>query len=214
MEDKMRKKTFLSIIVAIGICVSMTGCGSTSNGAADALSSKEGKVKELKATDEILEADIYSQKIQFGNTVLTLPITLEEVIASGAVVTDTEVKPTDIIYDSYYHGINLDIDGWSYRLSFIKKAELVDGSVPNILLKECTMDFLPEFEQEVIMPKGIKLGMSLSELKNAWGEPTNYSESYPDSYVYKKNQNTDNYISFKIDLETETIEMIGISFSE
>ena len=211
----MRKKTFLSIIVAIGICVSMTGCGSTSNGAADALSSKEGKVKELKATDEILEADIYSQKIQFGNTVLTLPITLEEVIARGDVVNHKEVKPTDMINTSaYYTGIELNFDGWNYRLSFIRKAEPVDGSVPNIPLKECTMDALQDFEQEVIMPKGIKIGMSLSELKNAWGEPTNYSESYPDSYIYKKNQNSDNYILFKINLETETIDSISGRFYE
>lgn len=218
----MRKKTFLSIIMAIGICVSMTGCGSTSNGAADAPSAKEGKVKELKATDEILEADIYSQKVQLGNQVVTFPVTLDELISIGAEV-ENDINPINYILEpGYSNTAELNIDGWTYILWFHNYTDKMEGQERQRLqfkdcISDCTyayklissdsFDTYMECNDNIIFPKGVKSGMSVDELKSAWGEPD--SEDL-DELIYKK---SDMNYCIKIDLEKQVISTIQGNYS-
>ena len=215
----MRKNTITTLILALMLCTAMTGCGAEKEKAPDSTGTGTVvEIKEQKATSEILEADIYSQKIQLGDHVFTLPITLEEMIAQGAVVTDEEQKPTDMIQPlTYTDPLKLNIDGFDYSLQFVKVTELSeDGTMPNIPLNKCTFDMVIESignnEQETILPKGIKKGATVDELTAAWGEPTDYSESYPDTYTYKANPDKHEYVSFIIDLETKTIKYIDFNY--
>lgn len=218
----MKKKNIITLILALGLCTSMTGCGAekenTSDSVGTASSESVSEVKEQTATQEILDADIYSKKVQFGDTVFILPITLEELITGGAVVTDTEQSLSDMIQPTTYTSpLKMRIDGFDYSFQFVKITELnEDGTDPSLPLSKCTLDMIIESignnKQDMILPKGIKKGMTVDELTASWGEPTDYSESYPDSYVYKENPDSDEYVAFKINLDTKIIECIDIFF--
>ena len=207
----MKKNTITTIILALGLCASMTGCGAEKENTPDSAGTGAvAEIKEQKATSEILDADIYSKKVQLGNQVFTLPVALEDIIASGAVVTDTEVHPTDAVYSTQtYTTIKLDIDGFSYSLPFIKTIDIAEETIQ---LNKAKLDSLMDCKQDLILPKGMKIGMTTEELVSAWGKPSNDVETYPDTYIYKESDESRDIVRFHIDMNTNTIENITINY--
>ena len=74
------------------------------------------------------------------------------------------------------------------------------------------LDSLMDCKQDLILPKGMKIGMTTEELVSAWGKPSNDVETYPDTYIYKESDESRDIVRFHIDMNTNTIENITINY--
>lgn len=208
----MRIKIFFNVSIILVLCLSMAGCGATNKETSETLKSGKTEVKELKATDEILNADIYSQKLQLGNSVVTFPVLLSDLLDLGAEITNDVNPETEIIEPRYSKGVELNIDDWIYTFSFRNNTGFGDSTEESkrLLLKDCICDYSyfictdggtssTKFNKDIIYPKGVRPGMSVSDLKAAWGEPT---ETDINKYMYYSGHSAFEII---IDLEKEII---------
>ncbi len=241
-ENKLKKNIILALILAASMTMAMTSCGKTgeevSNGVEQSSYNEAvgiiapevtaavvtpheviaPEALDIEPTQEILEADIDSRKIQLGNKVYTLPITLQTLLDDGATITN-DVNPINDAVDAsnialgrfYTADVELSLDNVGYKFhptNYLEK---------KVQLKDCIIDNTESRNDEiinnVIYPKGIRIGSSIDELKSAWGEPTTddlnsytYSErySYLDDGKYDATANKYYYI-IRIDLEKQTI---------
>ena len=195
-ENKLKKNIILALILAASMTMAMTSCGKTgeevSNGVEqssynDAVGIIAPEVTaavvtpheviapealDIEPTQEILDASPDSKKIQLGNHVFTLPVKLDDILNSGAVVTN-DVDIINCILEGWgSEYVEFKIDGCNYSLPFKNadfseqqlKAQLKDGS-----------NFYYNSEDGngiIILPKGISVGSTVDELKAAWGKPT------------------------------------------
>ncbi len=215
----MRK--ILISMIAVMIAASMTGCNhndkpkdkKTNNSIASDTSNT--KVKESKPTQEILDADNDSLKVQIADTVFTLPLTLEQLLNAGAVLEEDDINPINEIVDpGYGYTLNLSLNNKKICLTFRNYQFDNDDKYKRIQLKDCilyetycfdgvTDDFVYN-NDAMIFPKGIKNGSSIEDVKKIWGEPN--SEEI-DSMSYK----TDNaYYTMAIDIEHQTVKDIAM----
>lgn len=226
------------MIVAVSICAAITGCGKTdeevSNGTEqpsynEAMGIIDSEVVtphnviapealDIEPTQEILEADIDSRKIQLGNKVYTLPVTLQTLLDDGAIITN-DANPINEVCDawkttvwSYNRIVQFSIDQIQYDLVFYNRSN-EKKQVKDCLLTDTDVSSSDSVKNLVIYPKGIRIGSSIAELKSAWGEPTIDDLNkyfYYDEYSYLdekgETQHTNKYsYSISVDLEKQTI---------
>ena len=234
----MKKNIILALILAASMTMAMTSCGKTgeevSNGVEqssynDAVGIIDPEVTaavvtpheviapealDIEPTQEILDADIDSCKIQLGNKVYTLPVTLQTLLDDGATITNG-VNPINDVVDAANNGGHSGI-----TVAFSVDSMLYEGTFWNYFeekkqAKDCFLcdTSSRNLTNRVIYAKGIRIGSSIDELKSAWGEPTKDDLNeyyYYDEYRYLydgEHGTTGQKYSYKIliDLEKQTI---------
>ncbi|MBQ5988809.1 MAG: hypothetical protein IJL67_04890 [Oscillospiraceae bacterium] len=225
----MKKNIILALILAASMTMAMTSCGKTgeevSNGTEQSSYNEaigideavteaetEAEVEEvvIEPTQEILAADIDSWKIQIGNKVYTLPVTLQTLLDDGAVILDNTNPISDVIGAHSGDGVIFSMDDKEYDLYFENYSE------DRKQIKDCYayLTYINKSEN-FIFPKGIRVGVTVADLKNAWGEPTedNLDELRYIEYYKRVGESTTHQkyrYDVEIDLEQQTIT--GISF--
>lgn len=195
----MRK--ILNIILAACLsCCALTSCGGSSN-------EKDNKVNEnvssitIKISDEILEADPNSTTIQIANTIVSLPITLEELVALGA-TTDLNIN-SYILKQSTSKFIDVKIDGMTNRILFKNTTD------SDIVIKDAVLYYIFE-PLDFIYPKGIKIGTSIDNVIKEYGEPSmidldKYYYSFDScSYIFQINLDTKSIINIEYTAKRQT----------
>lgn len=144
---------------------------------------EEGVVEEIAATDEIINAERFSNKVQIGSTVYTFPLTVEDLLANGELKIggtymdrnpneNTLVSPGDIEMFGI-SGPGVDI---------VLVATNNNDAVTEF--KSCTIDIQGIANRgsvNVIYSGGLRAGMSFGEFTELYGEP-DYIED--DNYYY------------------------------
>ena len=233
-ENKLKKNIILALIMAASMTATITSCGKSgeevsskpaqevSNGTEqssynDAMGIEEtiteteaiteAEVEEeavIEPIQEILDADIDSCKVQLGNKVYTLPVTLQTLLDDGATIVN-DVNPFNDVLDSLQGDyVEFVKDDQKYYVCFFNL------SSNKKQIKDCFMaDTSPyqvdtKINNNIIYSKGIKVGSTVEELKAAWGEPTeddlnelNYNDKYFVSIDLEKQLITDIY--YRID---------------
>lgn len=149
--------------------------------AKETTAAEEETIKEIVPTDEILNADMYSGKLQLGNTVFTFPISAKEFFESGAVLSDGKDPAARVISKGYFSDIKFDVDGYTFQ----KTIHNYDKN-ENKFLTDLDIDDVP-IKENVICPGGIRIGSTIAELDEKWGEPQIdelNSRKYIKDYVY------------------------------
>ena len=177
----MKKNAILALIMAASMTIAMTSCGTAdeevSNGTEqpsynEAMGIDEAvtEAKEeivIEPAKEILDAELADNKIQLGNKVYKLPVTLQTLLDDGAVILDNTSPVNDIVQTR--QSVELSIDDIKYQLYFSNENEEATQ------IKDCFAEeagFDSAIPYNVIFAKGIKIGSTIDELKAAWGEPT------------------------------------------
>ena len=230
--NKLKKNIILALILAASMTATMTSCGKTgeevSNGTEqpsyneamgidEAVTEAETEVETeavteaeeevvIEPTQEILDADIDSCKLQLGNKVYTLPVALQTLLDDGATIVNDVNPINDVIGGIEGDYIEFILDNQEYYVCFWNL------SIDKKQIKDCFMvDTFPYQEEKIInnniiYPKGIKVGSTVEELKAAWGEPTkddlnelNYIDKYTVSIDIEKQLITD--IDYRVDPE-------------
>ena len=243
----MKRKALLSMIIAMGICAAFTGCGKTddevSNGTEqpsynEAMGIIDSEVTgavvtphdviapeafDIEPTQEILEADMDSFKVQLGNKVYTLPVTLQTILDDGATITNDVNPINEVVYPGFGGYVELTIDNVPYALRFENEFE------NDKQLKDCILDDIFENDGEtkqknVILPKGIREGTSVADLKAKWGEPNGGSLdqlSYMQKYKHPHKivgeytgEGIKYWYIFNIDIEKQIITTISVSVGD
>lgn len=232
-ENKLKKNIILALIMAASMTATITSCGKSgeevsskpaqevSNGTEqssyneamgidEALTEAEteAEVEEvvIEPTQEILDADIDSCKLQLGNKVYTLPVTLQTLLDDGATIVNDVNPINDVISGMEGDYVEFIINNQEYYVCFWNL------TIDKKQIKDCFMvDTFPYQEEKIInnniiYPKGIKVGSTVEELKAAWGEPTkddlnelNYIDKYTVSIDLEKQLITD--IHYCVDSE-------------
>lgn len=218
------KKIFVTALAALLMTAAFTGCGAneaTDNNSteSDTVEVVDPKEIDLVPTQEILDADIESCKIQLGNDViLELPITLEKLMQMGATIPDDINPVNEILAQGRGTSIDVTINGNTYELGFD-----IFGDAYQLQLKDCSITGGDTGYFPFIMPKGIKVGSTVEDVKAAYGEP---EREYLDSFSYnftwdigKKNSNGKDmqqriHIAFYIDIEKHIVNKISFSVHE
>ncbi len=124
-------------------------------------------------SEEILNADIYSGKVQIEDKVYTFPLSVQKLLDEGMVITDNEIGENYLIEPrSTKKSLNVAIGNVNASINVVNTADELTS------LKNCYASSI-EFRsfESVFYPNGITAGSTLDELKEKWGAP--YSESSP-----------------------------------
>lgn len=226
---KKNLKSITAAVMAVCMCVTMTGCGEKEKRNMDELTEKdfedaaseleaefnssaafestEAVNEEIKISDEILTAKMYSCKRQIGNTVFSFPLNASDLFAAGAICQDEQTPDTIIINEHTRKDVEVIMDGEVHSLIFCNETD------ERKLIKDCV---IYNGSKNSIYPGGIKIGSTVDELINAWGEPETKDidiYSYADDliscgYAIKPYSATGNSYTVNIDLSTQTINSI------
>ena len=228
----MKKNDILALIIAASLTTVMTSCGpkeEANSTETPALQSSEAQYNEtvteaeeevvIEPTQEILDADIDSCKIQLGNKVYTLPVKLQTLLEDGATITNDVNPESDILEPGLYSGryVRFIMDGKEYGITFKMPGE----NKNKLLLKDgVATSIRPGISDDtvycinVIFPKGIKIGSSIDEVKAILGTPT---EENLDCIVYellKENDKNSGYrLEVYLDLETKNVKAINYDYT-
>lgn len=181
----MKKNAILALIMAASMTIAMTSCGKTDEEVSSGTEQPsyneamgiDGAVTEaekaiIEPVKEILDSDLSSNKIQLGNHVFTLPVKLEDILNSGATVTNDSDPVNDIIKDLGSYCVEFNLDGFNYLLPF-KNTNFKGSTYYPVQLKDCfNFSDISDDNNNVIFPKGIRTGSTVDEMKTYWGEPT------------------------------------------
>lgn len=224
----MKKNAIFAIILAVSMTAAMTSCGpkeEISNGTEqpsyneamgidDKTEEKEEEVV-IEPTQEILDAELADKKVQLGTHVYQFPIPLQKLLDDGAVITNGADPATDILEKDENGGsenknVEFILDEKNYTLQF---SPLNAG---RIQLKDCVAAdqsdyYLENPNVDIIYAKGIRVGSTVEEIKNAWGDPT---EDNLDEYRYNINVIENDYeveylFDIKIDLQNQIAKEIA-----
>lgn len=205
------KRNLLIIIAAVAMMTSVAGCGAEKESASDnnaAVTVHEvvaPKEIEIVPMQEIIDADVTSAKVQIGNNIVVkLPITLEKLIEMGATVPDDINPVNEVVNANSGKRIELSIENFKFSSYYWNETD------NRAQLKDCVVNSTAnlgegdywENDDYIVLPKGIKVGSSVTELKSAYGEP---SAEDLDRMEYQFGKNL---FKFDIDLEKQTITKI------
>lgn len=211
------KKYFILSLVSI-LIVSMVGCGKNTSTQQDSISQEQttdssnsssdsSDSSEIKATDQIINADKYDNLIQVNNKVIELPATVQDFLDAGATlesVSPDKITPDAILSSGESKDIYLVIgDVTKIRVkprnnSTEKQITLKEADITKIESTTFSYDISSKINSEkldsnsvnnnVFFSKGLKLGITQDELKQIWGEPDKIKEQvgYLD-YYYAQN---------------------------
>ncbi len=233
------KKEALAFIIAAGMMSVMTGCGSqktddVSNGteqpsyneavtenqnAEETENIEETEVEEevvIEPTQEILDAELADNKVQLGNHVIQFPISFQDFIDKGVVLTSEDNPNTEIVEPNQGAGFSFVLDGKDYY-SFADNIEEKRLQMKDCLVRGVAHENHIDIISDAIFAKGIRIGSTIDELKSVWGEP---NEDFVDFYEYYQERELENsrvneYVyTVYLDLETETIRFIDFSCND
>ena len=213
----MKTKALLSLITALCICGCITGCGSSDNENDivtlpnnitndktesqneentesqnnDSATENDENSSEIKIADEVLNADMYSDVFQVGEKVIKLPMTAKELFEMDGVELGEDSKlgisqgddPATIV--AHPQNYKVIIDGVETSLFFIE-TKINEKQ----LLSDCNVISFGDIEN-VVFPKGVKVGMPIDEVRRLWGEPDTEDV---ETLVYLKDMVTDTYV--------------------
>ena len=199
MNTKFIKTVLASTVLAACICTIFVSCSKNEQSVNDQLSVKtDSKASEPKkssikrnkepdefgiiVSDKIFEADIFSKKLQLGNSVFTFPkIPVSELLAANA--SFDRIDPEKLIVKSGdSRNSDIIIDGKTYSFRFVNYTD--EDQLIKDCVAECTQNWIiDDYDlrkgQDYICPKGIRIGSTLDELLSAYGDPT-----YKDENIY------------------------------
>ncbi len=191
----MKIKKLLAALTALTMAVSFAACGEndeTQSGEADGTTAFEENAENdseeettaetdaaeeeedeiIEPTDEILEADMYSGKVQIGDHVFQMPIQFQDLIDAGATFKSMGNKidiDSTVIDAGDHESFSAIFDGGKDYGIFITVYNNSDGRA---LLKDCEgswngqffTDSIFEDCKEIIFPKGIRVGSTEDEM--------------------------------------------------
>lgn len=255
---KGQLKSIAAAVLAACVCICMAGCGNDtkkdldnfseedflknaekletlygddSNSAEETEAETKNNSDGITASDEILSAEIYSGKIQLGNTVFDFPkFPVTDLIEAGAVFKEDDPETTILKANDKTLSRKVNIDGITYGFSFSNNDE------NRQLLKDCyvsetSFSCTEDRKNSFICPKGITIGSTVDELLEAYGEPTSvdidtYSYIDPGFLIESKSAHEYGAIkdgvvntggrtyTFRADLETNKIKSISVGINE
>ena|GEM_PF-6671820 len=196
------KKTIIAVAVIAAMTVGMTGCSdnentennSGANGAIPNLT-EDGIMPPMSSnfevTQEILNADIYSGLVQIGDTVIQLPTTVGDFLSAGATIND-DTSEDFLMNSKEVKNVDMTIGGTQFR--FLAE----NNESERISLKEAETNTIEiigvatnidetgtaSSSEDIFFPLGIKVGDSIADLTEKWGEPT--IDNLP-SLIYAEN---------------------------
>jgi hypothetical protein len=126
---------------------------------------------------EILDADMYSNVLQIGNTIFTKPPGFNDFISSGAQLMSEKLTEDSLIQPHGCEYLDMQIGKTSFRL------QLQNTSNEVCPIKEATVLGLNiRRGSDIIFPKGITIESPVSELTEKWGAPDKETQA---SNIYK-----------------------------
>lgn len=146
---------------------------------------EENATTEVVATDEILSAEKYSNKVQIGNTVYEFPIRVSELVANGELqVQGPEHKP-EININSFVepgrdqnftlvgNNINLKLEAYNDGDEITQLSNCVVGAYTDPYSSDIKhrLSINGSNSTDIILSGGVKSGMSYNELVEIYGEP-------------------------------------------
>lgn len=174
----MKKRILLSFLVILTVC----GCGNQAANNEQDVQINESEqvmeedvvVKTFEAKEEILNAELGSGLIQIGDSIISIPAQAKEITAqTNAEYFSIDYNP-DIMSDEFLvsaedgaviAGLSFPDDECTavYYSEGIKKGVVPAGDLHVMELRKIT-------SENIFLPKGIKVGMTLSELQEIFGE--------------------------------------------
>ena len=229
------KKVRLILMVLI-LSLSVIACGKDTDNESSKSSDKETKSEDAgtdlpddndssKSDDEtteggvsqeILDAPMYKQVMQIGNTVLNAPFTLQDVLDAGATIRDNKYTPEYLMNVGDEVSVKLAIGDGEVRMYFqnisdttcsLKDAVGVGGGELGTEIKSSS----------IYLPGGIHVGSSLSEVQSAWGTAdgeTVTNESFTYSYYeYEGTYVTGDGYRVTVDRNTAKVKQILLFYT-
>ena len=134
-------------------------------------------------SEEILNADIYSGKVQIEDKVFTFPIKLQDLLDNGMVITEENITENYLV-DPMDSKSSVDVTIGNVRAEI----KISNKSDEMTFLKNCyasDIDF--DNYDNVFYPCGVTVGISMEELTEKWGEPfeTKTDQYDEDSIFYR-----------------------------
>lgn len=174
----MKKKILISLLVILTVC----GCGNqkvdneqdVQVNESEQVMEEEVAVKTFEAKDEILNAELGSGLIQIGDTIVSIPAQAKEITEqTNAEYFSIDYNP-DIMSDEFL--VSAEDGAVIAGLSFpdaectavyysegVKEGVVPAGDLHVMELRKIT-------SENIFLPKGIKVGMTLSELQEIFGD--------------------------------------------
>jgi len=146
---------------------------------------EENATAEVVATDEILSAEKYSNKVQIGNTVYEFPIKVSELIANGELQVQGPEHQPEININSFVEpgkeqlfnlvGNNIDLMFRARNDSdeITQLSNCVVGAYMDPYISDSIngLSISGYDSTDIILSGGVKSGMSYNELVEIYGEP-------------------------------------------
>ncbi len=192
-------KICLMVIVVIGLMLS--SCN-TSDNKTDADNDTQKDVSDV----DIKEEDLFSisNVVQIGDRVVSLPGAYADLTEAGA-KNITEDKSEGYLLDAWSAAsVDMSVEDTQFEAIVInmtdERAALKTGNVKNILTSG----------PDIVFPGGIRVGSTLQELEETWGEPTR-EHSIADVLRYRYEQ--ERHIRYSIEINRNTSEISEIRAS-
>lgn len=153
---------------------------------------------EYTASSEIENAALYSNALQIGNTVFSKPPQYSDFINAGAVLATKDITENFLINPGEKKTIELQIESTVIRIN-IKN----DNDKPCALKDAKVGKTLYSNGPEVFFPMGLRVGNSLPDLIEKWGEPSiDESKSSDKMLIYQ-------YLEYPINLKRVISSLMG-----
>lgn len=156
---------------------------------------EEEVVEEIAATDEIISAEKYTNKVQIGGKVYTFPLTVSDLLASG----ELKLEPARANENTTENTLVAPGEGQSFKLvgPGVKLIMSAGNSTDAMIeLKDCVVN-APDIygDTNIVFSGGLRTGMTLDELTELYGEP-DYFDTKENQYFYCEDmfENNSGYI--------------------
>ena len=208
------KKFFIlpkMILVFAVIGISAIGCdlSDNNNEIPNVIEENENSSKEYTASDEILSADIYDNKVQIGDTCLEFPTPLNTLLDMGA---ETSDNVDYLLETGSIKNINMIYNDFSFTVRVINNDNIdkiaKDCNVYYLICSgEAAVSYDLDENKTVLNPfffgKGISPLSNMDEVKEKWGECAYTEKNSPDimlhyqqePYFKEKKSNCEPYIT-------------------
>jgi hypothetical protein len=169
---------------------------------------------ETVVSKEILDAAIYSNTIQIGNKVISTPLSFHDLIDAGAQLVSIGISEKKGNTEDYLlkpgeaESVNMSIGNTTIYVS------MINNSAELCAIKDTDVKSASSFVgSDVIYPLGIKVGDTLSELMDKWGQPTeDKSKSYDKELTYTYLEHPISYKKLGIKNNDDVISATGCSY--
>lgn len=140
----------------------------------------EETIKEIVPTDEILNADMYANTYQLGNTVFSFPISVKDFIAAGATLKNGKDPAVQVVgKNSNSEKFEFLIDNYVFTAHIHNKTDEakyltdfnIDAVYTGVIYVGNGNVIFPKSKESVVFPGGIMKGSTIAELDEKWGEP-------------------------------------------